>query len=360
MSSPEVSVIIPAYNRAHLLGRTVECVLGQTYPSCHVIVVDDGSTDGTDVLATARWGNNPRVRLLRQENRGVSAARNAGLRAATGDYIAFLDSDDVWRPWKLAVQVACLERLRAFGVGMLFSDMDLVDDRGAVTRAAANRTSYGAYRLFSMDEMWASSAALEELVPGIAAPAPGLRVYWGDVFKCIAMGNLCPTPSVILTRERARAVGGFDETMRTGEDHAYHLRTCSLGPVAFLDAATFSYRKGASDQLTAKQHELAIAENALATIEGTLLRDRARLALPAALVTRKLAHLDAWIGALRVDAGDHAGARRHLLRSLRRDPRALRTWGLLAAASLPPTLTRGLRSWLRDARHLLGRPLRHA
>jgi GT2 family glycosyltransferase len=352
---PEVSVLIPVYNRATLIGRTIDCVLGQTYAHCHVIVIDDGSTDGTaDVVRTAYAGN-PRVHLLQQENRGVSAARNAGLAVATGDYVAFLDSDDVWRPWKLAVQVACLERLRAQGVGMLWTDMDLVDESGAVTVANANRTSYGAYRLFTIDEMFSASAPLDELVPEIEAPAPGLRVHWGDVYKCIAMGNLCPTPTVILTRERARQVGGFDESMRTGEDHDYHLRTCSFGPAAFLDVATFSYRKGAADQLTAQAHKLTIAENALKTILRALERDGKRLALPPDLVEKKLASLRAWIGELMIDVGDHAGARTNLLSSLRGDPRQPRVVALFAAACLPPAVTRGLRASLRAARRIVPR-----
>jgi GT2 family glycosyltransferase len=352
---PEVSVVIPVYNRATLITRTIDCVLGQTYAHCHVIVVDDGSTDGTPEVVTARYAGNPRVRLLRQENRGVSAARNAGLAVATGDYIAFLDSDDVWRPWKLTVQVACLERLRAEGVGMLWTDMDLVDESGAVTTANANRSSYGAYRLFTFDEMFSASAPLSELAPEVEAPAPGLRVYWGDVYRCLAMGNMCPTPTVILTRERAQQVGGFDESMRTGEDHDYHLRTCSFGPAAFLDVATFSYRKGAADQLTAQAHKLTIAENALKTILRTLDKDRDRLALPPALVEKKLASLRAWIGELMIDVGDHAGARRNLLASLRADPRQPRVVALLAAASLPPAVTRGLRASLRAARRVIRR-----
>jgi len=346
----EVSVIIPVYDRAHLIARTIDSVLGQTHPSCHVIVVDDGSTDGTETVVASLYGQSPRVRFVRQENRGVSAARNAGLAAATGDYVAFLDSDDVWRPWKLEVQVACLERLRGHGVGMLWSDMDLVDEHGAVTVRSANRSQYGAYGLFTMEEMFSASAPLEELAPAAAAHAPGVRVHWGDVYRCIALGNLCPTPSVILTRERARQVGGFDESMRTGEDHSYHLRTCSLGPVAFLDAATFSYRKGVRDQLTASEHRLAIAENALKTMENVLARDGDRLALPPALVARKLAHAHAWIGRLRVGIGDHASARRHLVQSLRKDPRQPEAWGMLAAALLPPVVTRGLRGGLRAAR----------
>jgi glycosyltransferase involved in cell wall biosynthesis len=107
MTSPSVSVIIPTYNRARSISRAIDSVLAQTLQNIELIVLDDGSEDDTaEVLA--RYGD--RICLIRQENRGVSAARNKGIRAARGDWIAFLDSDDEWHPTKLSLQVACLEK----------------------------------------------------------------------------------------------------------------------------------------------------------------------------------------------------------------------------------------------------------
>ncbi len=100
-TSPHFSVIIPVYNRERFIARAIESVLAQTYRDFELIVVDDGSTDATPQIA-ARYP----VRLLRQENRGVSAARNLGITAARGRIIAFLDSDDAWKPRKLEVQAA--------------------------------------------------------------------------------------------------------------------------------------------------------------------------------------------------------------------------------------------------------------
>lgn len=104
---PRISVIIPTYNRAHCVGEAIKSVLDQTYKNFEIIVVDDGSTDNTEeVLAT--FGD--KIRVIRQENRGVSAARNAGIREARGEWLAFLDSDDLWLPDKLAIQIAGLHR----------------------------------------------------------------------------------------------------------------------------------------------------------------------------------------------------------------------------------------------------------
>jgi GT2 family glycosyltransferase len=357
MSAPEVSVIIPTYNRAHLIARAVDCVLQQTYPHCHVIVVDDGSTDATPSVMAERYGNEPRVRYIRQPNAGVSAARNRALAEAKGDYIAYLDSDDLWRPWKLALQVACLERLRSDGVGILWTDKDIVDDAGALVRPRANRTAYGVYRLFPVDEMFKSSKPLAELAPGVGDPGDA-RVYWGDVYSYIAMGNLCAPSCVILTRERAEAVGKFDESMKSGEDHDYHLRACALGPAAFIDLATIDYRKGADDQLTAKSYELLIAQNALRTILAVLAKDSARIKLPPAVIRGKLASLHAWIGIKLIESKDNAGARSHFVSSLRQRPAQPRVWGLLAATTMPPRMTNALRSSLRAVKSVARRSRR--
>lgn len=104
---PAVSVVIPAYNRAHCVAAAVESVFAQTFKDVEVIAVDDGSSDGTgDVLE--KFGQ--RIHLIRQDNRGASSARNTGVRAARGKWIAFLDSDDRWYPDKLGRQITALEK----------------------------------------------------------------------------------------------------------------------------------------------------------------------------------------------------------------------------------------------------------
>ena len=106
MRDPIVSVVIPTYNRAHCLGDAIDSVLAQNFQDYELIVVDDGSTDETCGIMKAYDG---RVKLIRQNNSGVSSARNAGIRAAGGEWIAFLDSDDTWEPDKLKVQVDDLQ-----------------------------------------------------------------------------------------------------------------------------------------------------------------------------------------------------------------------------------------------------------
>jgi glycosyltransferase involved in cell wall biosynthesis len=102
MPIPTVSIIIPTYNRAYCIKDAIDSVLGQTFQDYELIIVDDGSTDGTHEVVEAY---DDRVRLIRQVNDGASAARNAGIRAAKGEWVAFLDSDDTWESEKLRVQM---------------------------------------------------------------------------------------------------------------------------------------------------------------------------------------------------------------------------------------------------------------
>ena len=103
----EISVVIPAYNHGRFLREAIDSVLAQTYAPLEIIVVDDGSTDDTEQIVRS-YGD--RVRYIRQQNAGVGAARNNGIANARGEYVAFLDSDDLWLPEKLAVQVEYMRR----------------------------------------------------------------------------------------------------------------------------------------------------------------------------------------------------------------------------------------------------------
>ncbi len=105
---PRVSIILPTFNRAGCVGEAIESALAQDYPDLEVVLVDDGSTDGTLEGVRGRFGDDPRLRTLRQPNGGPARARNAGLDLATGELIAFLDSDDVYRPGFVSAQVARL------------------------------------------------------------------------------------------------------------------------------------------------------------------------------------------------------------------------------------------------------------
>jgi len=104
-----VSVVIPTHNRKEFIGETVDSVLAQTYTDLEVIVVDDGSTDGTSDYMQTRYADEPRVRYVWQENAERSAARNRGIDEARGEFVAFLDSDDLWLPKKLEMQMRLME-----------------------------------------------------------------------------------------------------------------------------------------------------------------------------------------------------------------------------------------------------------
>ena len=128
---PLVSVIIPTYNRAHYVVEAVESVLAQTHKNIEIIVVDDGSTDGAEEILDPY---KDRIRYFYQENQGVSAARNLGIRNANGQYLAFLDSDDLWLPDKTELQLNFLKENDNYG--FVFSNFLIFTDTENETEIA--------------------------------------------------------------------------------------------------------------------------------------------------------------------------------------------------------------------------------
>lgn len=137
-----VSVIVPAYNAGKYVRETLASVLAQTYRTLEVVVVDDGSSDDTARIVEAVMASDPRVRLIRQQNKGVAAARNAGIAAARGAFIAPVDADDLWHPSKIAKQ---LSRMRAGGqqVGLVYVWSASIDENGRVLHRRFGETVEG-------------------------------------------------------------------------------------------------------------------------------------------------------------------------------------------------------------------------
>jgi GT2 family glycosyltransferase len=349
MASPLVSVIVPTYNRAHLIGRTIESALRQNYDALEIVIVDDGSTDETPDRIARDWGGEPRVRYLRKTNGGPASARNAGFAEARGAYVALLDSDDTWEPWKLALQIRCMERYPE--LGMTWTDMMMINPAGEIVDPAHLRQMYQAYRWFTNEQLFTESHPLRELAPELAPLVGEAQFRIGRIFSKMIMGNLVHTSTVVLRRERLERVVGFNESLRySGEDYDFHLRTCREGPVGLLDIPAIRYQQGMPDRLTGQKYRIHMAENLLRTLEPVISQDRAQIDLPERMIQQKMAEAHAWVAWERLELGEAAAARHHYLQSLRHWPWQPKLAKPLSFAALPFGTGVMLRRWLQTAR----------
>ena len=213
-----VSVIMPSYNTARYIGEALESVLEQDYPHKELIVIDDGSTDGTRDLVR-RYGD--RVRLITQQNQGSAVARNAGLKAARGEYIAFLDSDDIWLPGKLSTQIGHLERHP--GIGLVFSRWQVWKPDGDGRFAPAS-------------ELRAQFDPSLPMPPGIVPERSG----W--LYNRLLFSSLLHTITVMARRSLIDAVGPFDTELKRGQDYDYWIRASRHTEIQQLDRVLALYR----------------------------------------------------------------------------------------------------------------------
>lgn len=195
MKKPLVSVIIPVFNSEKSIFVTLNSVAGQTYDNFEVIVVNDGSTDASEDEIKRFKEENPQLKVNYQfqKNRGVSAARNTGLKLATGKYIAFLDSDDVWLAEKTAVQLQILGK----------------NPKIELLATNRNNESFKKFLNFSFQK-------ITKITP-----------------RMLLLKNFLITPTVIFQKELQHKVGFFDESLKYAEDYEFFLR-CTLHGSCFL------------------------------------------------------------------------------------------------------------------------------
>lgn len=345
-NQPLVSIIVPTYNRAYCLPRTLDSALAQTHTNLEILVIDDGSTDDTRALLSEKYADEPRVRYLYQENQRVAAARNHGLSKAHGDYIAFLDSDDLWDTWKLELQVACMEQNP--DIGMVWTEMRAVDPQGKIVSEGFLRTMYSAYQWFSNEQLFPQSRSLSAIAPTLASVTGSAKLYWGDIYSQMIMGNMVHTSTVLLRKERLADVQAFNTKYQpTGEDYDFHLRTCRAGQVGYLDLPTIDYQIGMPDRLTRHETHLAIATYFLEVIEREMAEHGDRITLTPAMRNAVRAEAHEWIGYQLLERGDTGKARGHFRQSLRYNPWQPKTVTLYAASLLSGGILRSVRGAYR-------------
>lgn len=231
---PQVSVILPTYNRLAYLPKAVGSVVDQTYHDWEMIIWDDGSSDGTGDYCQSL--NEPRIRYFWHENRGVAFARNQAIGHAKAEYLAFLDSDDEWLPEKLSVQVSLLDR---------YPDLDFVFSNFYNVNLDQKKSSIAFTEI---------SGSLEKLV---SEPVDGYLHIKDKFLESIASENYIATDSVILRKSLIDEFGGFNETLRNGEDFELWWRLGLAGVrMGYTDAILLKRHK-AADNLSGQSIESA-------------------------------------------------------------------------------------------------------
>lgn len=275
------TLIIATHDHARFLPEAIDSALAQTLPGLRVVVVDDGSTDETPAVLQ-RYGD--RIVALRQANRGLSAARNAGLARAAGDYVGFLDADDLLAPTKLEQQARILDADP--GIGWSYCDVRIVDELTGEARLASERFDY-------------RSRALD-----------------GRLFQELVRGNFIPGMAPLVRRSVLESVGRFDEALTALEDWDLWLRLALVAEARYLPAVLATYRwhrEGMSRDRT------RMDENRFRVIEK--LSARAEAIGPLGRPGRRLvADMHNWFGYEAYARGEYAKASRRLAASLRTWP----------------------------------------
>ncbi|GAO55344.1 glycosyltransferase family 2 protein [Novosphingobium sp. MD-1] len=200
-----VTSIIPAFNAADTIERTLRSALAQTHGAQEILVIDDGSTDETGRIAEALAATDPRIRVIHQQNRGLAGARNRGIDEATGDFIAPLDADDLWHPEKLTRQIA------------------------AIRAIPGSAMAYGWFRRIDQDD---------RVLPGSASP-----VVEGWAFHRHLDHNFISNGSSPLIRTDAARAIRYDESIDACEDYLFQLEIARRWPIACARAYLTGYRR---------------------------------------------------------------------------------------------------------------------
>jgi len=298
-SAPSVAVVVTCYDQAEWIERAIASVLAQTRPADEIVLIDDGSTDDTPAVCARLDAS---VRVVRQENAGVSSARNRGLAETTAPFVAFLDADDEWRPAKLERQLAVIgaaPELTAVSVGW-----------HTIDRSGAELATHG-----------------DELPERID-------------LALLYQRNPLVSPSVVLVRRAAvDAAGGFDENVSLVGDYDLWLRLARIAPIAHVCEALALYRLHGAN--TSSRRPLVMAE------EEALVFDKLHEAgdpkgVSAIEIHRRRAHVDRALGYNRLLDGRGREARRLFVRAIGRRPFVPLTWIYLGATLLPHGVVRAV------------------
>jgi glycosyltransferase involved in cell wall biosynthesis len=300
--NPVVSVIMPAHNRAPVIGRAINSVLGQTFGDFELIVVDDGSTDNTQEVVRS-FADGRLVFLRHERNRGATAARNTGIKASRANYVTFLDSDDEFAPTKLEEQMAALRERTGSGDRIIVTGLQFVNDE--------------------------DTTSTKNNAPGLVLrPCPS-----GDIFEVFfaKRNEIFNVTSMIVNREYLDTVGLFDEKLPASQFWDLGVRLAAKYEFDVIARPLYIVHQDAGERVWNKENHL----RALAYLLDKYQREYS--ARPRAYANAKLR-----MGVLQLGRGLQREARRSILEALRLDPWSPKAYIHLLSSLLPPKVSRDI------------------
>jgi glycosyltransferase involved in cell wall biosynthesis len=324
----DLSVVIPTYNRCELTQQAIDSMLGQdTRWRVEIIVVIDGSTDDSERVLRERYADVERVRVIVAPRGGASAARNIGFRAARGEFVCFLDSDDHWLPRTLAV----FEQIFAMHPRLAFASID----GSTIPRRGETQITH----LVAVDSPGWTHARFAQAAPPretieLHGVTPGSRFLRGDFFPPIILGDLFYLSGMVMRRDAAAAAGPFTERFRYFNDWEFFARLCLQGAGAYLDYDGFRRDTGRPDQISRRRPVTSMPRRHLYILRSLPRRFAERMAhyTPQSRLALDDAHY--MMGRALKQTAHRRWARRYLARCLRRGYKPARSLALLLATFL--------------------------
>ena len=242
--TPLVSVLMAAYNAELTIQEAVDSVLSQTYPNLELVVVNEGSTDNTASIL-AEYGDD--IRVVDQANSGLAAARNAGCKAAHGEFIALMDADDRCSPDRIAVQMAAVQK---FGdVALCSTEFSAFDTTGPISKG---------YSRHYYSTLGRASGGLKSLLPQfdqLKTVRGVFPIYLGKIYEKVVFGNFLHPPTLLFPVTTLLLCGFFDESLRSHSDWEWIVRASKIGRVAYVDFSFLDYRISPTQRSAAGQRE---------------------------------------------------------------------------------------------------------
>lgn len=342
-----ISVILPTHNRADLVSQAVESVLNQTFKDIELIVIDDGSTDNTEDALRPYFSM---INYIRQAQGGPGKARNQGIKSARGEYIAFIDDDDIWLPFKLELQMECF--IKHPELALICTNFKVFDSKNESDSYIDKYFGMFKRTGLKLDNIFQYKEALSSVVQDNSLILHSRYFYWDYVFSTVFQGSFIFQSSILARKIIFQEMGGYDEALSDNEDYKIVLKICQKYSIGYIDVDTLRVRLAENTRSNDSSKRTAFWENNLSIIENSLNHPENLKRLTKESIRKRLSLMYYKISLYAMGDGDNIKSRLYLNKLISISPREVKAYILWLMTFLPASVVGCARSLRRNFREL--------